>query len=172
MKRTNIALIGFMGCGKSLTGKALSSRTGMGFFDADAEIEAEERAAVSDIFARLGEARFRMMETETLKRAASLTWTVIATGGGAIKNPENVKTLKKSCILFYLKSSPQTLYEHTRLSDSRPLLNVADPMGKIVELLAQRDPIYASASDCIIKCDAKSPDQIVDEIIEVFRKSR
>jgi shikimate kinase len=168
MRRTSIALIGMMGCGKTITGKAVSKLSGMGFVDTDLAVEAACGRPIPEIFESDGEEAFRKLEEEAIAQAARQAWTVIATGGGAPVRPRNQSALKRSCIIFYLQASVDCLYERAKDSD-RPLLLVDDPKKRIAELLAARDPIYRSICDKTLVCEDKTPEQAARQILSVFR---
>jgi shikimate kinase len=168
MGKTNIALMGLMGCGKSTVGIALSKSTGMAFLDTDSIVEEMAGCAISEIFAEKGEEHFRALEEKAVKEAARMSWTIIATGGGAVKRKANVKALRRTSIVFYLRAPVETLYERT-LDSGRPLIEVPDPKGRLNELLIERDPLYRAACDKIISCEGKAPEQLAAQIIGMFR---
>ena len=140
----NIALIGFMGTGKSEAGKVVAQRLGMEFVDCDALVEARTGRAVADIFERSGEERFRRLEREVIARVSRQWGKVVATGGGAPKDPANMAALKNAGIVICLTARPEVIWQRTRASD-RPLLAVPDPRARITELLDERRSCYAEA---------------------------
>lgn len=170
-KRKNIVLTGFMGSGKTAVGRLLAERLGMAFVDVDTEIELAQGMSIPEIFGRFGEPRFRAIETEMIRRISGRKNAIISTGGGAVLREENMEALRENGIIFCLSAEPETILERTKGDDNRPLLKVDDPMAKIKELLVFRRPFYEKAGTMIVT-DGRSPSEVADEIIEVFRCSR
>lgn len=169
MNKSNIVLIGFMGSGKSTIGKALARRLNFSFIDSDELIENKIKMSISDYFKRYGEDKFRSLEEEIISQIALTSETVIATGGGVVKNPNNISNLKNNGTLFYLKGSPEHIFEHVKHDTTRPLLNTENKLETIRNLLKQRSPLYENASDIIIPIDNKSIDEIVISILDCMR---
>lgn len=162
----NIILIGFMGSGKSAVGIKLSYRLRHAMEDTDKLIEKEEGRTISEIFATDGEAYFRNLETECLKKLIqTANQKIISVGGGLPIREENHALLKKLGTVVYLRAKAETIYERVKHDTSRPLLQGDDPKGKIQTLMAQRAGIYEKASDIIIDVDDKDFDTIIDEIV-------
>jgi shikimate kinase len=164
----NIVLTGFMGTGKTEVGKMLAKRLGALFIDADSEIEKRAGKKIANIFSTQGEPAFRDMESETLRALSENDRTVISTGGGAVLRQENMDILRRKGVIVCLNASAKTILHRTRGCTDRPLLNVEDPLAKIKEMLAQRQPYYEKA-DIIIDTENKSPMQIADEIMEEMK---
>lgn len=163
----NIILIGFMGSGKSTVGIKLSYRLRRAMEDTDKLIEKEEGRTISEIFAADGEAYFRDLETECLKKLIRTTdHKIISVGGGLPIREENHELLKKLGTVIYLRAEAETIYERVKHDTSRPLLHGEDPKGKIRTLMAQRTGIYEKAADVIIDVDHKDFDTIIDEIVQ------
>ncbi|MCL2352204.1 MAG: shikimate kinase [Firmicutes bacterium] len=156
-EKTNTVLIGFMGCGKTTAGRIAARLAGMAFLDVDAEIERAEGKPIPDIFSECGESYFRAAESKVIAglAAAGTANAIIATGGGAVKNPENARILREIGKIVYLYASPQKLFSNLggAAPRGRPLLDVPDPAGEIGRLLAERDPIYRSVCDAVVDCD-------------------
>ncbi|NLM12261.1 MAG: shikimate kinase [Epulopiscium sp.] len=169
MSKSNIVLIGFMGSGKSTIGKEIAKRLQYSFIDSDEVVENKIRMSISDYFKRYGEENFRLLEEEIISHIALTTKTVIATGGGVVKNPNNISNLKHNGTIFYLKGSPEYIYERLKYDTSRPLLNTKDKLATIRSLLRERSPLYENASDIIISIDNKSIDEIVVSILDYER---
>lgn len=148
--RNNIYLVGMPGAGKTTVGRQLARRLDRAFRDADQEVEARTGVRIPVIFDIEGEAGFRDREARVIAELANESNLVVATGGGALLRPENRAALKQGGIVVYLHVAPQLLFERTRLDPNRPLLQVADPMKKIEELFAQRDPLYREVADIVI----------------------
>ncbi|MFH1709575.1 MAG: shikimate kinase [bacterium] len=167
----NIILIGFMGAGKTETGKLLAKKLKMTYIDTDAIIEKEQGAAINEIFAKKGEECFRDMESKLIDKLAGIKDHVVSTGGGMILRPDNVKKLKKMGSLVLLWADPDTVYERVKGSDVRPLLNVEDQKAKIREILEFRAPIYKGVADLEIDTSLLSPEEASNKILE-FAKER
>jgi shikimate kinase len=148
--KRNIFFVGLMGAGKTTIGRMLARRLGMGFRDLDQEIEAITGVRIPIIFDLEGEAGFRDRETRMLIELAERDDLILATGGGVVLRPENRDLLKANGTVVYLNATPAVLYERTRRSNHRPLLNVPNPLEKLQELHAQRDPLYREVADIII----------------------
>lgn len=148
--QNNIYLVGMPGAGKTTIGRQLARRLQRSFIDADHEIETRTGVRIPLIFDIEGEAGFRERESRVIFELANESNLVVATGGGAVLRPENRAALKRGGTVVYLYVAPRLLFERTRLDPNRPLLQVADPMQKIEELFAQRDPLYREVADIII----------------------
>ncbi len=167
----NIYLVGFMGTGKTAVAKVLAARLNLKLVDMDAEIEAQEKMPISEIFRIKGEPYFRELEKEFIKRLARGEGQAIACGGGVFVDPENIERMKKSGTVVCLTSRPETILRRTAADASRPLLNVADPKKKIEELLERRQPFYAQAHHTI-DCDALSVEESAQAVLNVFKHER
>jgi shikimate kinase len=167
--KDNIVLIGFMGSGKTSVGTKLARVLDYKFLDTDAYIEEEYQDTIAAIFANEGEASFRTLETETLKKLSqNLHGYVISTGGGMPLREENVALLHELGFVVFLKTSKETIYERLKDDKTRPLLQGDNPMKKIEELLTYRTPIYEAAADQVIVTDGESFYQIIKDIIDVI----
>ena len=139
----NIALIGFMGTGKSSVGQLVAAQLHFTFLDTDHVIEARAGKSISDIFAQQGEPVFRELEKKIVGELVTRKKTVISTGGGLPANPENLASLKSHSLVVCLWASPGEIWERVRNQTHRPLLLEADPLAKIRSLLEQqREPYY------------------------------
>jgi shikimate kinase len=148
--RSNIALIGFMGAGKSAVGRALAAKLDMEFIDLDSLIQQTAGRPIADIFTRDGESAFRRMEAQITRQAAAKEQAVIACGGGIVLQQNNIDLLRRSSIMVYLSAEPAILLRRVLNSrERRPLLQVADP-ASVYSLLKYRRPLYEKAADVII----------------------
>lgn len=160
----NIVLIGFMGCGKTTFGKKLSKKLRCGFIDTDRYIELKEGMSIPQIFAEKGEKVFRQIESQVCEEAAAKNGVVVATGGGIIKNPENMRLLKKNGVVVYLKATPEHIYRNIGNDNGRPLLRGGDKMEKITSLLSERVPVYEKYADITVSVTGGTVNQVTDRI--------
>lgn len=166
----NIILTGFMGSGKSTVGIRLSYRLKCVVEDTDKRIEREQGRTVNEIFGTEGEACFRNLETECLKKMLSEPGSkIISVGGGLPLREENRKLLKQLGTVVYLRISPEKAYERLKEDDSRPLLRGEDPLGKIRKLMQEREPVYAEAADITVDVDDKDMEEILEWITKRCR---
>lgn len=152
----NIFLIGLMGAGKTSVGKMLARRLGKTFYDSDHEIERCTGVKIPVIFEIEGEAGFRARESKVLAQLVQKQDVVLATGGGAVLNEQNRRMLSRHGIVVYLRATPHDLWLRTRHDRNRPLLQTADPLGKLRELFEQRDPLYREIADVIVDTGSQS----------------
>ncbi len=164
----NIYLVGFMGTGKTATGKALAKRLKRVFVDMDDLIIEQEKMPISDIFKSKGEPFFRKIEKEVIAELAKKNDLIVACGGGAFVDSDNIRLMKSTGIVVCLTSSPEKIFERTRAFSHRPLLNVKDPIGRIKELLEKRMPFYAQAHYSI-DCDKLSVEESAQKVIECLK---
>jgi shikimate kinase len=170
--KSNIALIGFMGAGKSVAGRALAAKLGMEFVDLDSLIEEKAGRSIAEIFARDGEPAFRRMETEITSQVADKEKAVIACGGGIVLEQNNVGLLRESSIIIYLAAEPAILLRRVLKSrERRPLLDVTDPASTIDDLLKYRRPLYEKAADVIIDTSLLDISGVVGRISEELVKN-
>ncbi len=166
---SNIVLTGFMGTGKTSVGKLVARKTGMGFADTDALIEALEGKRVEDIFREKGEKYFRSLEEKVISRVSDLKGFVIATGGGAVLSADNMDNLRKRGIIFCLRAKPETVYRNIRNSpDERPLLKEKDMLLQINKLMEEREKYYRNAHYIII-VDGRTAEETAEEVISIFK---
>ena len=139
-----------MGAGKTTIGRSLAKRLGLDFVDSDREIEARTGVSIPTVFEIEGEKGFRKRETQVIADLSMSSNQVVATGGGVVLCAENRGNMTASGYVVYLNVPPHTLWERTRHDRNRPLLQVADPLMKLKELYAQRDPFYREVADLVI----------------------
>ncbi|MBI5874458.1 MAG: shikimate kinase [Deltaproteobacteria bacterium] len=162
----NIVLTGFMGTGKTAVGRRLARELNLTFIDTDDLIEKEAGKSIAQIFAAHGEDYFRSLESKAIDDVSSKTKIVIATGGGAIVNPENLEALKKNGIVIYLTASIDAILSRVGNGDERPLIACGDKREKISALLKAREPFYKKA-DFIIDTTTKTVGEVVKEIKKI-----
>ena len=160
-----ISLIGLPGSGKSTVGRQLARRLQLPFVDSDQAIEARLGCPIREFFEREGEARFREIEAEVIDALTQQGAGVLSTGGGAVLRPENRQHLRARGRVIYLKSHPEELIRRLRHDTNRPLLQVADPMAKLRELFATRDPLYRQTAHFVVETGRPSVATLVNMIV-------
>lgn len=168
MPQPNIILTGFMGTGKSTTGRALAQRLGLTFIDTDQVIEERTGSPITNIFAQQGETVFRRMESEIAQELAGQCNLVIATGGGFFTNPENVSVLESGGHIICLTATAEEICERIKQQGQiRPLLQDPKPLARISELLREREMVYRQFLQ--VATSKRTTEQIVDTIIRLLR---
>lgn len=153
-----------MGAGKTSVGKMLSKRLNKTFYDSDQEIERATGVKIPVIFEIEGEQGFRARESRMLAELVRRDNIVLATGGGAILSEQNRRLLSNRGKVIYLRATANDLWRRTRHDKNRPLLQTGDPLEKLQELLAQRDPLYREVADIIIDTGNQSLGNLVSRI--------
>ena len=162
----NIALIGFMGTGKSTIAHRIAEKIGYDIKEMDELIEKDMGMSVAQIFQEYGELYFRNLESDMAKKVASAENVVISCGGGTVLRRENVDVIKSSGTVILLRAKPETVLERIKKNgDERPLLSKYQSRGYISWLMKKRSNAYIDAADYIIDVDGRDPDDIADEII-------
>jgi shikimate kinase len=161
----SIALIGMMGTGKSVVGKALEQKTGLPRFDTDEIISSKSKMPINEIFSTHGEGHFRDLETETLRSMSLEEPAIIVTGGGIVVRGENVDLLRQLGTVVWLDADQATLRMRIRRLSDRPLLHTANPEATLSELLAAREPLYRKAADLRVDISQKNPEEIAELIL-------
>jgi shikimate kinase len=162
----NLFLVGLMGAGKTTIGRLLARRLKRPFYDSDHEVEHRCGVEIAVIFDIEGEAGFRMRESQVVAELSALDGIVLATGGGAVLDPENRRRLAARGIVVYLHALPADLYQRLRDDRRRPLLATPDPRFKLEQLYAQRDPLYREVADCVVDTGWQSASMLVRELLE------
>lgn len=160
----NVFLVGLMGAGKTSVGRMLAKRINRTFYDTDAEIERATGVKIPVIFDIEGEAGFRAREEKMVEKLTAMDGIVLATGGGAVLSPANRALLKKHGRVIYLRAAPEDLWRRTRRDRNRPLLQTANPLARLRELHAQRDPLYTEVADLIVDTGAQSVGTLTTQI--------
>lgn len=160
-----ISLIGLPGSGKSTVGRQLARRLRIPFFDSDQVIERQLGCSIREYFEREGEARFRDVEESVLDELTQNHEGVLSTGGGAVLRPANRERLRGRSQVVYLNSSPDELFRRLRHDVNRPLLQVADPLSRLRDLHAVRDPLYRETAHFIMETGRPSVATLVGMIV-------
>jgi shikimate kinase len=169
--KTSIALVGFMGTGKTALGKALAEKLGKTFIELDPLIEQKAGKTIPEIFKGDGEIAFRELEIAVTKEAAGKKDVVIACGGGVVLNKINIDRLRQEAVIIYLTASPGVILRRTLNDDEeRPLLKVADPTRTITELLSFRKPFYERAADITVNTSRLDIESVVKQIITSLKE--
>ncbi len=169
--KTSIALMGFMGTGKTVVGKALAEKLGKDFVELDVLIEQKAGKPIPEIFQQEGEVAFRELEIEVIKRVAENKKQVIACGGGIVLNKINIDRLKRDSVIVCLTASPKVILK--RVSDDRgerPVLKASNKAEKIQELLRFRKPFYERAADIRINTSKMGINSVVEQIINKVKQ--
>mgnify|MGYP002623432708 CR=1 FL=1 len=169
--KENVILTGFMGTGKTSLGKLLATKLGRPFIDIDKKIEQEQKLSIPKIFEQFGEAHFRELEKIAVKELSERRGLVIATGGGTIKDEENLRLLKSSGVLICLTTEPEEIFNRTVRRGERPVLDGGgeERLETIKKLLAERKKFYDCA-DYEVDTTEWSPIQIIDDICKHLRQ--
>ena len=161
----NLFLVGLMGAGKSTVGRLLARRLKRSFYDSDHEIERRCGVGIPVIFDIEGERGFRAREAQVIAELAALEGIVLATGGGVVLDAGNRRRLAARGTVVYLHARPADLYERVRHDRNRPLLASADPLTKLEELYAQRDPLYREVADLVVDTGRQSAQALARELL-------
>ncbi len=166
----NIVLIGLMGSGKSTVGRIVAQMLNFQFVDTDHRIADQAGCSIPEIFAREGEAGFRLRESAVLRQLLGLKHTVIATGGGIITRPENHPLLKHLGFITWLEADTALLARRTASNNDRPLLRGDEPpLEKLKRLILERSPLYKSLADLRIQTDELSQEESAYGVTESAR---
>jgi shikimate kinase len=174
-----ICLIGLPGSGKSTVGRQLARRLNLSFVDSDQEIEKIIGCSIREYFEREGEDSFRDVEQSTLAALAATGLTarsqiqdetshsgaVLSTGGGAVLRLVNRQALRQSGQVVYLHSQPDEIFKRLRYDRNRPLLQVGDPLQRLRDLYAVRDPLYRETAHFVIETGRPSVATLVNMIV-------
>lgn len=164
----NIFLVGPMGAGKSAVGRQLARSLHLSFVDSDDEIEARTGVDISFIFDKEGEAGFRKREAAVIDDLTRGDGVVLATGGGAVVDPDSRSRLGGRGFVVYLYTTVDQQFARTCKGRERPLLEGGDRREILEELLAKRDPMYREIADLVVETDGRKVHSVAREIIEHF----
>lgn len=160
-----LALIGLPGSGKSTVGRHLAKRLHVPFLDSDHVIEQRLGCSIRAFFDREGEERFRDFEETVIDELTALPSGVLSTGGGAVLRQQNRRRLHERGTVVYLNSGPEDIYKRLRHDTQRPLLQVADPLDKLRDLYAVRDPLYREVAHFTVDTGRPSVATLVNMIV-------
>lgn len=167
----NLVLVGFMGSGKTAAGKIAAQKLGMKFLDMDVLIEQRHGQTISQLFQMKGEAYFRQHERALVRELASQTDRVIATGGGVVLDPNNVRNFTTTGVVICCWVDARVAYERTKHTKHRPLLEAepADRLARIEALLREREALYKSIP-LRVDTSALGVEQQADEIVRLYKQ--
>ena len=166
-KIRNLALIGFMGSGKSSIGRATADLMRFQFVDTDELIETRAKKRITEIFAQDGETAFRQWESKIVSELEQAQGLIISTGGGLPTHQPNLDSLKQHSLVVCLWASPEKIYERVKTQTHRPLLHVADPLDRIRTLLAERKPAYKQA-DVLVISEGRTVREVAQQLAAQF----
>jgi shikimate kinase len=167
----NLVLIGYRGTGKSTVATLLAARLGMEVVGLDAEIVRQAGRPIPQIVAQHGWPHFRALDSEVTMRVAARDGLIIDAGGGVILRPENVGHLKRNGRLFWLRASVPVIVARIGSGTQRPALTAGQTFTEEVEdVLRERTPLYEAAADDRIDTDARSPEEVAEEVARHFAK--
>ena len=155
-----------MGAGKSAVGRYLARTLHLSFVDSDDEIESRTGVDIAFIFEKEGEQGFRKREAAVIDDLSRIDGVVLATGGGAVVDPENRSLLGGRGYVVYLYTSVDQQVSRTQRGRKRPMLENDNPRGTLEELLAKRDPLYREIADLVVETDGRKVKSVANEIIE------
>ncbi len=168
---TNIALIGFMGVGKSAAGVLVAERTRKQFVETDSLIEKEAGKSISRIFQEDGEIAFRELEIKVIKEIANREDQVIACGGGVVLNRINIDRLKQNSVIVWLTASPRYILKRTQLDGNvRPVLKKVGNLDELRSLVRFRKPYYERSADLKVDTSRLDVNETVEEILRSISK--
>ncbi|RYX94416.1 MAG: shikimate kinase [Comamonadaceae bacterium] len=160
-----MACVGLPGSGKSTVGRQLARRLGFQFTDSDVVIEQRAGCSIREFFEREGEAAFRDLEQSVMDDLTREGCGVLSTGGGTVLRPQNRINLRSRAQVIYLHSAPEEVFRRLRNDQNRPLLQVADPLARLRELYAERDPLYRETAHFVIETGRPSVATLVNMIL-------
>lgn len=167
----NLYLVGFMGTGKSTIGRLAARKLGLIFLDSDHAIEEDQGRRISEIFETDGEAAFRGMEREFMEDGHPEAGCLVSCGGGLIVQPGMLELVRSKGPVVCLLASAETVYDRVKGNGHRPLLQVEDPLAKIREMLALREPVYRQAGTEVLT-DGRTIADVVSHVCRIYRNAK
>ena len=167
-KLRNLFLIGPMGAGKSAVGRHLARLLHLEFLDSDEDIETRTGVDIPFIFEKEGEEGFRKREVKVIDELSQRDGVVLATGGGAIVDPESRSRLGARGFVVYLYTSVKQQLERTRSGRERPLLENDNREKVLQDMMDERDQLYREISDLIVETDGRRVQTVAREIQEAL----
>ena len=165
----NLFLIGPPGAGKSAVGRQLARSLHLTFMDSDEEIEARTGVDIPFIFEKEGEEGFRAREVKVIDDLSNMDGVVLATGGGAVLDPDNRSRLGARGFVVYLKTGVDQQFSRTRRGRERPLLEGHDDLREALDGLMQvREPLYYEIADLTVETDGRKVKAVANEIVEAI----
>lgn len=161
----HLVLIGPMGAGKSSLARQLSRMTARRWVDTDKMVVDRIGMPITEIFAQLGEEKFRETEAEALESLHAARRLIIATGGGIVTRPANHGQLRALGCVIFLSATPDVLFERVSRNQRRPLLQTMDPERTLRELLAVRWPLYQACADLTVDTSSGTHESLADEVL-------
>jgi len=168
--KTSVALIGFMGTGKTTVGRLLAEKLNKQFVELDELIERRTGKSIAKIFNKEGEIAFREMEIAVVKEVSGDKNQVISCGGGVVLNTINIERLKLDSRIVLLTASPLAILKRTYANNNRPLLNTDDKLQNICEMLKFRQPLYERAADFTVNTTQLSVGTVAGQIINRLKQ--
>lgn len=162
---SSVVLVGLPGSGKSTVGRQLARRLGLPFFDSDHVIEQRIGCSIREFFEREGEERFRDIEESVLDELTQGGPRVLSTGGGSVLRQANRTHLRERAQVVYLRSTPEEVFRRLRHDRNRPLLQVDDPLQRLRDLYAVRDPLYRETAHFVVETGRPSVSTLVNMIV-------
>jgi len=170
----NIVLIGYRGAGKSTVGDRLAIRMGKGFVDTDDLVQERQGTSIRDIVESHGWVHFRAAEKKIIEEVSHRDDLIIAPGGGAVLDPENVASLKKNGLIIWLKAGREVLCQRidrdSRTVDRRPTLTGKGAMEEFGEVMATRNPFYERAADAEVDTSGLDVEEVAEAVLSVIRE--
>jgi shikimate kinase len=162
--QNNIILVGLMGAGKSTIGRQLARRLNLTFYDSDKVIEERTGVSIPTIFEIEGEAGFREREEQAIAELTSLDGILLATGGGSVLRETNRQHIKDAGCVIYLRATADQLFQRIKHDKSRPLMQTANPLQTLRDLLKTREPLYLEVADLVVPTGKQKVNVILRDI--------
>lgn len=160
-----IALVGLPGSGKSTIGRQLARRLSVTAVDTDHVIEQRLGCSIREYFDRNGEDSFRDIEQEVIDEITQSQNGIISTGGGSVLRLSNRRHLNSRCHVVYLRSSPEEIFRRLKHDMHRPLLQVDDPLERLRDLYAIRDPLYRETAHFVVETGRPSVSNLLNMVV-------